>query len=237
MNPSLRSTHGLKAISRSRVYSQVARQLHTRIVRKLKPGDLLPPERELVKKFRVSRSSVRDAIRSLEAVGLVEPRQGVGTVVREVSAGGAATPVASALLEKRKEINDLLDVRNIIEPALARRAALHASARHIAEMQAILARQEEKVRRGEPAIDEDSAFHYTIALAADNSVMIKVVRVLMDLLRETRERWSQGQGRAEKSLDAHFRIVAALQRGDASAAEAAMRQHLSEIGKIVRQKL
>lgn len=236
MNTSLRSTHGLKAISRSRVYSQVARQLHTRIVRKLKPGDLLPPERELVKKFRVSRSSVRDAIRSLEAVGLVEPRQGVGTVVREVSAA-AATPVASALLEKCKEINDLLDVRNIIEPALARRAALHASARHIAEMQAILARQEEKVRRGEPAIDEDSAFHYTIALAADNSVMIKLVRVLMDLLRETRERWSQGQGRAEKSLAAHFRIVAALQRGDASAAEAAMRQHLSEIGKIVRQKL
>jgi len=237
VNTSLRSTHGLKAISRSRVYSQVAKQLHTRIVRNLKPGDMLPPERELVKKFRVSRSSVRDAIRSLEAVGLVEPRQGVGTVVREVSADAVAAPVASVLRQKRRMINDLLDVRNIIEPALAGRAALHASAGQIAEMQAILARQEEKVRRGELAIEEDSAFHYAIALAADNSVMIELVRVLMDILRETRERWLQGQGRAEKSLAGHLRILAALQQGNASAADAAMRQHLSEIGKIVRQKL
>ena len=219
------------------MYSEVAKQLQERIVNKLKPGDMLPPERELVQRFGVSRGSIRDAIRSLEAVGLVEPRQGIGTVVREVPADAVVAPVASVLLQKRKVIHELLDVRKIIEPALARRAALHASPEQISEMRAILRRQEEKVRRGELATDEDAAFHYAIALAADNSVMMKLVRVLMDLLRKARERWLQAQGRAEKSLAGHLRIIAALEQGDADAAEAAMRQHLSEIEQIVLRKL
>lgn len=219
------------------MYSEVAKQLQDRIVNKLKPGDMLPPERELVRKFGVSRGSIRDAIRSLEAVGLLEPRQGIGTVVREVPADAVVTPMASILLQRRKVISELLDVRNIIEPALARRAALHASPAQIAEMQEILDRQEEKVRHGDLATDEDSAFHYTLALAADNSMMMKLVQVLMDLLRETRERSLQGQGRPQKSLAGHRRILDALQRGDAAAAEAAMRAHLSEIQEIVLQKL
>jgi len=237
VNVSMPSDPGLEAIPRSRVYTKVAEQLQAHIINKLKPGDMLPPERELVRRFGVSRSSIRDAIRSLEIVGLLEPRQGVGTVVRDASADAVVGPVAGALLQKRKVINELLDVRMIIEPALARRAALHASIGQIAEMQAILSRQEEKVRRGELATEEDSAFHYTIALAADNSVMLKLVNVLMDLLRETRERSLQVGGRQEKSLAGHRRILAALKQGDAAASEAAMRRHLLEIEKIVLQKL
>jgi GntR family transcriptional regulator, transcriptional repressor for pyruvate dehydrogenase complex len=219
------------------VYSEVAKQLQTRIINHLKPGDMLPPERELVHRFGVSRGSIRDAIRSLEAVGLLEPRQGVGTVVREVPEDALVSPMASVLLKKRKVISELLEVRNIIEPALARRAALYASPEQIAEMQATLSRQEEKVRRGQPATDEDSAFHYTLALAADNSRMMKLVQVLMDLLRETRERSLEGDGRAQRSLAGHHRILAALQSRDASAAEEAMLRHLSEIRKIVLQTL
>jgi len=125
----------------------------------------------------------------------------------------------------------------IIEPALARRAALHATAGHIAEMQAILNRQQERVRLGEPATKEDTAFHYTIALAADNSVMLKLTHVLMDSLREMRERSLQVGDRQIKSLAGHHRILTALKQGDAAAAEAAMRRHLSEIEEIILQML
>jgi GntR family transcriptional repressor for pyruvate dehydrogenase complex len=237
VNTSTPSELGLEAIPRDRVYTKVAAQLQAHILNNLKPGDMLPPERELVKRFGVSRSSIRDAIRSLEAVGLLEPRQGIGTVVRDLSADAVVNPVAGALLQKRKVIKELLDVRMIIEPALARRAALHATAEQIAEMEAILNRQQERIRREELATEEDSAFHYTIALAADNSVMLKLANVLMDLLRETRERSLQVGGRQEKSLAAHRRILAALKHGGAVAAEAAMRRHLLEIEKIVLQKL
>jgi GntR family transcriptional repressor for pyruvate dehydrogenase complex len=146
-------------------------------------------------------------------------------------------PVASVLLQKRKAIDDLLDVRKIIEPALARRAALHASREHIAELQAILKRQEAKVLGDELTTEEDSSFHYTIAVAADNSVMLKLVHVLMDLLHETRERSLQVGGRQQKSLAGHRRILAALKKGNADDAETAMRRHLSEIEKIVLHKL
>lgn len=223
--------------NRSKVYEQVAEQLQKRILEQLKPGDLLPPERELVRMLGVSRSSIRDAIRSLELLGILEPRQGVGTVVRERSAESPASPLAGILLKKRKMVGELLDVRKMIEPPLARRSAQLASANMIHAMQEILDRQEDKVRRGELAIEEDSEFHYQIALAADNSVVLKVVDVLMDLLRETRERSLQVEGRQQKALAGHRRILAALKRHDASAAEAAMRRHLQEIETIVLKKL
>jgi len=227
---------GFEAIPRNKVYQEVARQLERRITEELKPGDLLPPERELARELGVSRSSVRDAIRTLEAMGLLEPRQGIGTVVCEPD-DTPANPLASALLEKRRMVGDLLEVRKMIEPPLAGRAALRATRDEIADMEDILVRQEEKIRRGELGIDEDSAFHYTIALASDNGAVLKVVDVLMDLLRETREHSLQGEGRQEKSLAGHRRILSALKRGDAAAAEAAMRRHLQEIEDIVLKKL
>jgi GntR family transcriptional repressor for pyruvate dehydrogenase complex len=92
-------------------------------------------------------------------------------------------------------------------------------------------------RQGELGIEEDSEFDYSIALASDNSVVLRVVDVLMDLLRETRERSLQADGRQEKSLAGHYRILSALKQGDAAAAKAAMRRHLQEIEEVVLKKL
>ena len=116
------------------------------------------------------------------------------------------------------------DVLRSIEPTLA-------------EMGEILKRQEMKFRRGELAIDEDAEFHGSIAFAANNSVVLKVMDVLMDLLRDTRERSLQVDGRMQKSLAGHKRILAALRRRDAAAAEAAMRRHIEEVENIVLEKL
>jgi len=222
-----------ETIRRNKVYEEVARQIQNHIVEHLKPGDVLPPERELAQMFGVSRGSVRDAIRSLELIGLLEPQQGRGTVVCEPSADALVGPLAAVLIQKQKLVAELLDVRKIIEPALARRAAQHASAAQIGEMEEILERHSEKVRRGEMAIEEDTQFHYCIALAADNSVILRIVDVLMDMLRATRQRSLQTSGRAQKSLASHQRILAALKRHDPVASEAAMVRHLEEIEHIV----
>ena len=224
-------------LTRSKVYEQVAEQLERRILEQMKPGDLLPPERELAQMLAVSRSSIRDAIRSLELVGLLQPRQGVGTVVCEPAADLVTKPLAAALRQKRKMVAELLDVRKILEPPLARRAALQISAAAISELKEILCRQGQKVRHGELAIEEDSEFHYRIALAADNTVVLKVIDVLMDLLRETREKSLQAAGRQHKSLAGHQRILAALRRHDPPGAEAAMRRHIAEIEDFVLRKI
>ncbi len=226
-----------EAIRRNKVYEEVARQIERLILKKLHPGDKLPPERELAEMLGVSRSSIRDAIRSLELVGLVEPRQGVGTVVQEISASSLLNPLANVLVHKRQLVSELLDFRKMLEPPLAARTAMHASAEEIAEMEEILRRQDEKQRRGELAIEEDSEFHYSVALASENSVVLKVLDVLMDLLRATRERSLQVEGRPQRSIAGHRKILAAIKRHDALAAEAAMRRHIEDVEEIVLNML
>ena len=225
-----------EAIRRNKVHEEVAKQLEEMIIKKLRPGDKLPPERELVELLGVSRSSVRDAIRKLELLGLVEPRQGAGTVVRDVS-DAVVNPLASVISRKRQLVSELLDFRKMIEPPLAARAATHASAEQIAAMEEILRRHDAKVAGGHLAIQEDTEFHYSIATASGNTIVLKVLDVVMDMLRETRSRSLQTRGRPEKSLAGHRRIMSAIKRREPEAAEDAMREHISNIEKIVLNKL
>jgi len=124
----------------------------------------------------------------------------------------------------------------MLEPPLAARAATHASVDEISEMEEILQRQEEKQSRGDAAVAEDTEFHYSVALASGNSVVLKVLDTLMDLLRDTRERSLQVEGRPQKSLAGHRRILAAIKRHDPEAAKAAMRRHIEDVEEIVLEK-
>jgi GntR family transcriptional repressor for pyruvate dehydrogenase complex len=223
-------------IRRNKVYEEVAKQIERLILKKLKPGDKLPSERELAEMLQVSRSSIRDAIRGLELMGLVEPRQGAGTIVREPSAEKSLNPFEDALKRRQELVSELLDFRKMLEPPLAARAATHASPDEIAEMEEILQRQEATLSRGEASIAEDAEFHYSVALASGNSVVLKVIDILMDLLRETRERSLQLEGRPQKSLAGHRRILAAIKRHDAEAAKDAMRRHIEDVEEIVLEK-
>ncbi len=232
--PSPDVAENLEPVRRTRIYEEVVSQIQRLILEgRLRPGDRLPPERELAERFGVSRTSVRDAIRVLELMGLVEPRQGEGTVVRDLSPDSLVHPLASLLVRNRGLLADLLDVRKMIEPHLAARAARHASPDDVARMEAILARQESRVRMGQLAIEEDSQFHEAIATAARNRVILRILDVLMDLLRTSREQSLQVPGRLQRSLDGHRRILEAIRRRDPEAAEAAMRRHLEEIEHVL----
>ena len=228
----------LGPVRKTRVFEGVARQIQRLIADgALAPGDRLPPERELAERFRVSRGSVRDAIRTLEIVGLVAARQGEGTVVAEVSHETMAAPLASVLVRKRELIAELIDVRRIIEPALAARAARRATEEEIAHLEEVLRRQRVKMLRGESTVEEDTEFHSVLAHAARNGVILKVLDVLMDLLRETRARTLQVEGRLQKSFAGHRRVLEAIRRRDPDAAERAVRRHIEEIESIVMEKL
>jgi GntR family transcriptional regulator, transcriptional repressor for pyruvate dehydrogenase complex len=222
-----------EAVRRDKVYEAVAKQIERLILKKLQPGDRLPSERELAEMLRVSRSSIRDAIRSLELMGMVEPRQGAGTIVKEISSESLVNPLANALKRKGELIGELLDFRMMLEPQLAARAATRISPDEIGEMEEILDRQDKKLRLDESTIAEDSEFHYAIALASGNSVVLKVLDTLMDLLRDSRERSLQVEGRQQKSLAGHRRILAAMKRHDSEAAKVAMRRHIEDVEEIV----
>jgi len=226
------------AVRRTKIYEQVAQQLQ-RMFRDglVKPGEKLPPERELAEMLQVSRGSLRDAIRTLELMGLVEPRQGEGTVVRDPSAKSLINPLATVLPRQRELVGELLEFRRMIEPTLAGRAAQNASDEELAYMEDILRRQKQKVERGELAIEEDSEFHYAIAEAAKNSVVLKVLDAFMDLLRETRERSLQLEGRLQRSFSGHRRVLDAIRAHNQAAAEEAMRRHIDEVEGIVLDQM
>jgi GntR family transcriptional regulator, transcriptional repressor for pyruvate dehydrogenase complex len=220
----------------ARVYDVIVQHVE-RLVEdgSLKPGDRLPSEREMARRFHVGRSSVQDAIRVLDARGIVKLRQGGTTVVRDPS-DSLVGLLAEVLIRKRTLVEELMDVREIIEPALAARAAEHATEADIKYLNGILLRQAEKVRRGESAVEEDFEFHNTIARVAGNSVVLAVLDTLINLLAETRRIAFQVKGRAEASLRGHRRVLRAIQRRSPKAAESGMRAHVRSVESIILKK-
>ena len=221
-----------RAVRRGRVSEEVVRQIQEHIASGgLLPGDRLPPERRLADRLQVSRSSLRDAIRMLEMVGLVRSRQGEGTVVCEASADWLLELLHSTLVPKR-DLAEVLDVRKLVEPSLAARAARHANPEQIASLEAVVRRQRQKMLNGEEEVGEDSEFHCTIALAAGSGLLRKLVDVLMDLLREARGLAPRAPALQERSFLGHRRILRAIRLREPRTAKAAMRRHLLEIEEL-----
>jgi GntR family transcriptional repressor for pyruvate dehydrogenase complex len=225
---------GVRQVRKTKVYHEIVAQIRELIAAgRIKPGDRLPPERELAELFKASRNSVRDAIRVLEQMGLIESRQGDGTYVRSVSADELAEPLALMLLQSRTQMRELWEVRRVLEPALAEFAASRITDDELDELETILEAQRRKVEGGFTALEEDIGFHYRIAEAARNTVMLRALDTLVDLLRQSRERSLQQHDRPAYSLAGHKRILAALRRRDPEASRAAMVRHLTEVEERV----
>jgi GntR family transcriptional repressor for pyruvate dehydrogenase complex len=225
---------GVRQVRKTKVYHEIVDQIQELIsAGRIKPGDRLPPERELAELFKASRNSVRDAIRVLEQMGLIESRQGDGTYVRSVSAEDLAEPLALMLLQSRTQMRELWEVRRVLEPALAEFAASRITDEELDELETILEAQRRKVEAGSTALEEDTAFHYAIAEAARNTVILRTLDTLVDLLRQSRERSLQQRDRPAYSLAGHKRILAALRRRDPEGARAEMLRHLREVEERV----
>jgi GntR family transcriptional repressor for pyruvate dehydrogenase complex len=197
-------------------------------------GEPLPGERQLAERFGVSRGSIRDAFRMLEMIGLLEMRHGQGTFPRELSVDRLVTPLASVLTNRRDLEAELMDVRRMFEPAVARVAAARITDDDLAELRRIITVQRRKVNAGQSALVEDTAFHAALARATGNTVVVRIMETLNDLLTESRRRALQQRSRPERSLQGHEAVVAALTRHDAEEAARAMHLHIDQIAEILR---
>jgi GntR family transcriptional repressor for pyruvate dehydrogenase complex len=224
----------VEPIRSTRIYLEIVRQIKGLIADGyLTSGDRLPPERDLADRFRVSRASVREALRALESMGLIEIRAGEGAFVREVSVEALIEPLALVILTQRQAISELYEARRLLEAPIAALAAQRASPDEVAEMARILEDQGREVAAGRTGLDQDAAFHTSIAHSTHNRAITRIVTALMDLLRETREESLHTPGRAERSHQDHRRILTAIQRGDAVAARAAMLDHVIAVERMV----
>lgn len=219
----------LRVVKKTRIYEDIVAQIKGLIADgRLKSGDQLPSERELSEMFQVSRASVREAIRTLESMGLVEIRSGEGTYVAS-SVETLLSPLASAILQQKDVLLEVFEARKIVEPEIAALAAERADPEEIEQLEAILKEQARQIGEGETGVEADTAFHSTIAQTAKNKILLRLNDAIMDSLRETRERSLQTDGRPTRSMAGHREILEAIRVKDPVKAREAMLAHLEAI--------
>lgn len=202
---------------------------------KLGAGERLPAERELAEHFGVSRVSIREALRELENRGLIDRRPGRGTIV--LSPGERADisdGALGALAALRPELHDIMELRAIIEPPIARITATRATARDIAQLRELVEAMEVDVTK-ERYAELDRAFHQAIAQYAHNPLLALINEQIAQQIAPSRASRYQTRARRQASSVAHRRIFEAIASGDAALAEDEARAHVLDIsGQIAR---
>lgn len=232
-------------VKTKRLYEEIAEQIQQLISGgELKPGDKLLSERELADRLQVSRVSVREAIRSLEMLGFIEIRHGEGTFVRDTTANEVIRPLAMFLAMERGSLLDMFEVRRIFETATAGLAAERASEDEVEQIGLLLEKMKDRILHGDPETGEafDAAYHYAVAEATHNNLLIK-------LLRTVHEEWSKAVSagsqqllvdsdkNAQKIMDQHDRIFAGIKAHDPVLASKAMLEHVTFAEKEIRKHL
>lgn len=214
----------------------VIRQIEKLILRGiLRPGERLPPERELAERLNVSRPSLRDAIGALQAAGLLSAKAGAGVYVADVL-GSAFAPALVELFARHDEaVFDYLSFRRDMEGLAAERAATYGSDTDLAVVQAVYDKMEAAhgKRNGDEEAQLDAQFHMAIIEASHNVVMLHMMRSMYELLRggvfyNRQVMFKQRTTRAAL-LDQHRAINDALQGRDATQARSAVETHLDYV--------
>jgi GntR family transcriptional repressor for pyruvate dehydrogenase complex len=220
-------------LDRRKVYEQVAQQLLGQIgARHLKPGDALPPERELTESFGVGRSSIREALRMLESQGVITAANGGAFVV-----ANAANPLNSSLqlvfaLDGETGIHDLFELRRIIDCEAAALAALRRSDGQVAQLAAEIAEMETALAangRDARFVNADLRFHLTIAESTGNRLIVYSMQAARDVVRGALEAVVHVPRSPESAIVEHRAIHEAIANRNPEWARNSMREHLERV--------
>ena len=217
-------------ILRETVAEMVARRILDMVTaRALKPGDQLPPERDMAESLGVSRPSVREAIRGLAILGVVQSRQGGGAYITKLDGDALLGPIQFFLSLEDVNIRELYDARSLIESDVARRAAVYLDAAGLALLETILAAQKQTLTDASAFRLSDFAFHEAIWAGSGNAFLKRIGESLNVLGLEFRKRASETAGVLAQSYADHRRLLDALQARDAEAAAKAAETHMQNV--------
>jgi len=224
-----------RKITPVRLYESVIEQIMNLIKNnKLKPGDKLSPERELAEKLSISRGSLREAFRVLESRGLIKSKPGGGRYIREIRKNGHNNTENIILSLEKSSILELLEAREMFEVKIAEIAAQKATPEDIKLIEEALNKmnEEEELKYGKET-ESDTEFHLAIASASHNFVFVNIIKLHLDLLKETRGKTWQITGRREKQYQEHQVILQAIKERDSKKAGEVMLKHLRNIREVL----
>lgn len=218
----------------NRISQNIVQQIRQAILRgDLQPGHRLPSEKELADNFGVSKASLREAFRALEALGLLEVRQGVsgGAFICEVDLGTARDNLVNYIFFQNPSIKEFTQLRIILEPAIARLAAAQVKDDDLADIEANLNETKTGLDNGSFSYELDIDFHRRIADIIDNSLVSLMIDSMQSALVNIKQLIEPDYDFSLQVYYAHRRIFEALSFRDPDRASEEMLQHVKEVGE------
>jgi GntR family transcriptional repressor for pyruvate dehydrogenase complex len=223
-----------KPIKHVKVSDEIVDQIRNLISQgNLKPGDRLPPERELIREFDVSRPSLREALNSLVAMGFLEIK-GKRTFIRSVASESMQNPLLLLIKADTQKIFDLIEVRKAIEGWSAFLAAQRATEEDINQLGSIIEEMKKAFEKGQSWEKQDADFHLGIAQATHNTIQTHVMSTIYDLLRESVAKVFKNRTKVKKLLDHHQRIFNAIKNHSPDKAREKTLEHLNNVESEVK---
>lgn len=223
-----------KPIKHVKVSDEIVDQIRNLISQgKLKPGDRLLPERELIREFDVSRPSLREALNSLITMGFLEIK-GKRTFIKSVASESMQNPLSLLLKADTQKIFDLIEVRKAIEAWGAFLAAQRATEEDINQLANIIEEMREAFEKGQSWEKQDADFHLGLAQATHNTIQTHIMSTIYDLLRESMAKVFKDRSKVKKLLDHHQRIFNAIKNHAPDKAREKTLEHLSYVESEVK---
>ncbi len=223
-----------RSIKHQRISDEIVGQIkHLISEGKLRPGDRLPPERDLIKEFGVSRPSLREALNSLVATGFLEVKQAKRTYVKSLTSGTMRDPLSLLIRADAQKIFDLVEVRKAMEAWGAFRAAERASEEDVQRLGKIIEEMSVALKNEKPWEKQDADFHLAMAQATHNTIQIHMMSTISDLLREYMaaifsSTFTDGT-KAKKLFRQHHQIFNAIKTRSPEKARERMLTHLDYV--------
>ncbi|MGO5075158.1 FadR/GntR family transcriptional regulator [Clostridium sporogenes] len=224
-------------IKNAKVYEQVIEQIKIMIVSgNLQKGDKLPSERELVDQLKVSRTSIREALRALEIVGLIKCKQGEGNFIRDNFDNSLFEPLSLVFMLEKSNKEDIIEVRGIIEVEATALAAKRITKEQLKKLEHII--DEIKNIEDEKLLAKlDKNFHYEIAQASNNFILLNIINscssLIDSLIQNARYKIIKNDVNKEELVDQHEKIYLALKEKDSESASKLMKEHLDFSSKFL----
>ena len=228
--------HTFKSVKHTKVSDEIVHQVKTLISEgKLKPGDRLPPERDLVKEFGVSRPSLREALNTLVAMGFLEIK-GKRTFIRSVASETMQNPLSLLIKADTHKIFDLIEVRKALETWNAYFAAKRATSDDIALLEGLIEAMRQTIERQGTAFEEqDADLHLAIARATHNTLQAHLMSTIHDTLKEFIGRYYTSLRDDKNIFDQHIKIVEAIKSRAPELARRVVFSHLEYVESRVKE--
>lgn len=212
---------------RQLIYEAVQEEIKSYIIEQsLKPGDALPTEAELAQMLGVGRNSVREAVKSLETLGIVESRVGTGIYVRDFSFDPLLENLAYGFMFDLKKLTDVLEVRFRLESSMVEQAIEVATPEQLQRLHNIVEEMRVSAESGKYSAEADRAFHRVLWENVDNEILSKILDIFWMVYNQARKRQAiQETPDPMNSYKGHAEIVRALEQRDADALRHAMLHH------------